>query len=119
MTGNENSFSARLLAALRSIDPATAPPSIRIEFQTSPGTPYDALEVTAAGVAAAITALENDATSTRLRPVMDPLLLVQIEDHFANVGPEAYLDDVFNSPDADASLAAYEQLVTGEWDGDL
>ncbi|WP_331756168.1 hypothetical protein OHA04_45615 (plasmid) [Streptomyces sp. NBC_01590] len=30
-----------------------------------------------------------------------------------------HLDDVFNSPDAEAALVAYEQLVTGEWDGEL
>ncbi|MGW5989456.1 hypothetical protein ACWFRT_13760 [Streptomyces anulatus] len=52
-------------------------------------------------------------------PELDPLLVADLEDHFAKVDPESYLDDVFGSQDADASLTAYEQLVTGEWDGEL
>ncbi|MFF7631443.1 hypothetical protein [Streptomyces cyaneofuscatus] len=50
---------------------------------------------------------------------LDPLLIADIEDHFAEIDPESYLDDVFDSPDAEASLVAYEQMVTGEWDGEL
>ncbi|MFE9491373.1 hypothetical protein ACFYNF_33885 [Streptomyces sp. NPDC006641] len=52
-------------------------------------------------------------------PTPDPLLVAAIEDHFANVDPESYLTDVFSGPDAEASVAAYDQLVTGEWDGEL
>lgn len=52
-------------------------------------------------------------------PELDPLLVAQLEDHFADVDPESYLDDVFGGPDADASLAAFEEIVTGEWDGNL
>jgi hypothetical protein len=52
-------------------------------------------------------------------PDLDPVLVAAIEDHFADVDPESYLADVFNSTDAEASLDAYEQLVTGEWDGNL
>ncbi|MFD7867343.1 hypothetical protein [Streptomyces sp. NPDC059783] len=48
---------------------------------------------------------------------LDPRALADLEDHFADVDPDSYLADVFNSPDAEASLAAYEQMVTGEWDG--
>lgn len=54
-----------------------------------------------------------------LPPEVDPLLIAAIEDHFAKVDPQSYMDDVFGSPDAEASLAAFEQLVTGEWDGEL
>ncbi|WP_228994393.1 hypothetical protein [Streptomyces sp. DH8] len=50
-------------------------------------------------------------------PEVDPLLVADLEDHFADIDPQSYLDDVFGSPDAEASLAAYEQMVTGEWDG--
>ncbi|MFH9236058.1 hypothetical protein [Streptomyces globisporus] len=50
---------------------------------------------------------------------LDPLLIADIEDHFAEIDPQSYLDDVFGSQDAEASLTAYEQLVTGEWDGEL
>ncbi|MFF2411762.1 hypothetical protein [Streptomyces sp. NPDC058092] len=42
-----------------------------------------------------------------------------VQDLFDDLDPQSLLDDVFNSPDADASLTAYEQLVTGEWDGEL
>ncbi|MFG3244113.1 hypothetical protein [Streptomyces sp. NPDC048157] len=52
-------------------------------------------------------------------PTPDPLLVAAIEDHFAKVDPESYLTDVFSGPDAEASVAAYDQLVTGEWDGEL
>lgn len=46
-------------------------------------------------------------------------LIDNVEYVYAAIDPESYLDDVFGSPDAEASLAAYEQLVTGEWDGEL
>jgi hypothetical protein len=42
-----------------------------------------------------------------------------VQDLFEGIDPDSLLDDVFASPDADASLIAYEQLVTGEWDGEL
>ncbi|MEV6165714.1 hypothetical protein AB0L71_28140 [Streptomyces sp. NPDC052052] len=50
---------------------------------------------------------------------VDPLLIAAIEDHFAQIEVESYLADVFSSPDAEASLAAFEQLVTGEWGEEL
>ncbi|MEU0625003.1 hypothetical protein ABZ329_29600 [Streptomyces rubiginosohelvolus] len=50
---------------------------------------------------------------------LDPLLIADIEDHFAEIDPGSYLDDVFDSKEPEASLAAYEQMVTGEWDGEL
>ncbi|NEC17950.1 hypothetical protein [Streptomyces parvus] len=52
-------------------------------------------------------------------PEVDPLLIADLEDHFADIDPQSYLDDVFGSPEPEASLAAYEQMVTGEWDGEL
>lgn len=42
-----------------------------------------------------------------------------VQDLFEGIDPDSLLDDVFASPDADASLVAYEQLVTGDWDGEL
>ncbi|THA29208.1 hypothetical protein E6R18_25195 [Streptomyces sp. A1277] len=50
---------------------------------------------------------------------LDPRALADLEDHFADVDPDSYLTDVFSSADAEASLAAFEQLVTGEWTGEL
>ncbi|MFF6844740.1 hypothetical protein ACFY8X_39120 [Streptomyces tanashiensis] len=70
---------------------------------------------------------------------LDPLLVAAIEDHFARtpeisdvfealdevealfsvLDPTSFLDDILDSPDPQASVKAYEQLVTGEWDGDL
>ncbi|MET7792097.1 MULTISPECIES: hypothetical protein [Streptomyces] len=52
-------------------------------------------------------------------PELDPLLVADLEDMFAAIDPESYLADVFGGPDAEASLVAYEQMVTGEWDGQL
>ncbi|MER8003049.1 hypothetical protein [Streptomyces sp. NPDC095613] len=46
-------------------------------------------------------------------------LIADIEDHFAAIEPDSYLDDVFAGDCPEASAAAYEQLVTQEWDGDL
>lgn len=44
-------------------------------------------------------------------------LNADIQDLFDSIDPQTYLDDVFGGPDADASLAAFEEIVTGEWDG--
>lgn len=63
--------------------------------------------------------LAGRSTTPTPAPELDPLLIAAIEDHFADVDPESYLADVFGGPDAEASLVAYEQMVTGEWDGQL
>lgn len=49
----------------------------------------------------------------------DPDLYAQVTDLFLLVDPQSYLDDVFAARDPEAAAAAYEQLVTGEWDGEL
>jgi hypothetical protein len=49
----------------------------------------------------------------------NPDLYADIVDLFLLIDPESYLDDVFTAESPEASLAAYEQLVTGEWDGEL
>lgn len=49
----------------------------------------------------------------------DPVLYAHIVDVFFDVDPESYLDDVLTSTDPEAAAAAYEQIVTGEWDGEL
>lgn len=46
----------------------------------------------------------------------EPGLYADVTDLFMLVDPQSYLDDVFNAPEPDRSLAAYEQMVTGEWD---
>lgn len=48
-----------------------------------------------------------------------PRLFADVTDVFNAVDPQDLLDDVFASQDPDEALNAYEQLVTGEWDGDL
>ncbi|MFE9461688.1 hypothetical protein [Streptomyces californicus] len=52
-------------------------------------------------------------------PEVDPLLIADLEDHFAAVDPQSYLPDVFACDDPEVAAAAYEQMVTGEWDGEL
>ncbi|WP_060888635.1 hypothetical protein [Streptomyces scabiei] len=49
----------------------------------------------------------------------DPQLYADVTDLFDDIDPVSYLDDVFGSPDAHASMNAYEELVTGEWTGEL
>ncbi|MFB7398279.1 hypothetical protein [Streptomyces sp. NPDC056191] len=46
---------------------------------------------------------------------LDPLLIAAIEDMFAALDPTSFLD----GPDPQASVKAYEQMVTGDWDGDI
>jgi hypothetical protein len=40
-------------------------------------------------------------------------------DLYDAIDPWSYLDDVLTSRDPEAAAAAYEQIVTGEWDGEL
>lgn len=47
------------------------------------------------------------------------LLVADIEDHFDSVDQLSYLDDVMTADEPESAAAAYEQLITGEWDGDL
>lgn len=46
-----------------------------------------------------------------------PALYADVTDLFLLVDPQDYLDDVFAGQDPHASMNAYEELVTGEWDG--
>ncbi|MFE0207018.1 hypothetical protein [Streptomyces sp. NPDC058985] len=48
-----------------------------------------------------------------------PDLYADVTDLFLVIDPQDYLADVFSSPDPHESMNAYEQLVTGEWDGEL
>jgi len=48
-----------------------------------------------------------------------PDLYADVLDVFDAVDPWSYLDDVLTSSEPEAAAAAYEQLVTGEWDGEL
>ncbi|MFD9721108.1 hypothetical protein [Streptomyces sp. NPDC059076] len=50
---------------------------------------------------------------------LDPLLVAALEDMFDAIHPESYLPDVIASESPEAATAAYEQMVTGEWDGEL
>lgn len=49
----------------------------------------------------------------------DPDLHQQVTSLFDEIDPWSYLDDVLTSADPEAAAAAYEQIVTGEWDGEL
>ncbi|MCX4792518.1 hypothetical protein OG369_42850 [Streptomyces sp. NBC_01221] len=46
-------------------------------------------------------------------------IYADVQDLFDEVDPASYLDDVVNADCPEAAEAAYEQLVTGEWDGEL
>ncbi|MFJ3699524.1 hypothetical protein ACIPW9_36270 [Streptomyces sp. NPDC090052] len=48
-----------------------------------------------------------------------PLLIAEIEDLFSDIDPQSYLGDVIAADCPEAAAAALEQLVTGEWDGEL
>ncbi|MGW8703110.1 hypothetical protein ACWGOK_40415 [Streptomyces eurythermus] len=49
----------------------------------------------------------------------EPLLHAEIDAHFNTIDALSYLDDVLTAEDPEGAAAAYEQLVTGEWDGEL
>ncbi|MFB7592348.1 hypothetical protein [Streptomyces sp. NPDC056169] len=69
---------------------------------------------------------------------LDPLLIAAIEDMFAKVpeventldlvdnvedvfnliDPTSFLDDVLDGDNPQASVAAYEDMVLGDWDGE-
>ncbi|QBJ94446.1 hypothetical protein D0Z67_29190 (plasmid) [Streptomyces seoulensis] len=49
----------------------------------------------------------------------EPLLHAEIDAMYAGIDPLSYLDDVLTAVDPEGAAAAYEQMVTGEWDGDL
>jgi hypothetical protein len=49
----------------------------------------------------------------------DPDLYAVVTNLFMLVEPESYLDDVFAAQSPEAAMAAFEQMVTGEWDGEL
>ncbi|WP_030756614.1 hypothetical protein [Streptomyces sp. NRRL F-5135] len=65
------------------------------------------------------TAPELDIPDVPVDSELDPELVADLEDHFAAIDPNSYLNDVFSAEHPEAAAAAYEQLVTGEWDGDL
>ncbi|MFE5614102.1 hypothetical protein [Streptomyces sp. NPDC056524] len=58
-------------------------------------------------------------TAQRGDDTPDPVLIADIEELFDAVDPWSYLDDVLASRDPESAAAAYEQIVTSEWDGEL
>ena len=50
---------------------------------------------------------------------VDPLTIADIEDLFDAIDLVSYLDDIIAADSPEAAQAAFEQLVTGEWDGIL
>lgn len=68
-----------------------------------------------------LTQAVEDALTPALAGTVDGLhleALADLEDHFAAISPVDLLDWVWSSSDPDASLRAYEYLVTGEIDED-
>ncbi|MFF1916128.1 hypothetical protein ACFVYE_31990 [Streptomyces sp. NPDC058239] len=126
-----------IIRALAGLDPRTpgAPTVARLAILTDRGDEIMRIELTEAGVENAVTVLEDaadraaqDAHLAALEPSQwsaaavahtHPQIYADVQDLFDGIDPQDLLDDVFNSQDADASLVAYEQLVTGEWDGDV
>jgi hypothetical protein len=49
----------------------------------------------------------------------DPELYADVTDLFLLIDPRSYLADVVAADCPEAAQAAFEQLVTGEWDGEL
>ncbi|MET9436899.1 hypothetical protein [Streptomyces sp. NPDC006551] len=58
-------------------------------------------------------------TAQRGDDTPNPFLVAEIEDFFASLDPLDLLDDVLNSEVPGRAAEAYEQLVTGDWDGEL
>ncbi|WP_329126087.1 hypothetical protein [Streptomyces sp. NBC_01353] len=57
-------------------------------------------------------------TTQRGGDTPDPLLIADIEDIFDSLDPLSLLNDALNSEYPGSAAVAYEQLVSGEWDGD-
>lgn len=117
----------QLLAELQRLADPTQPTAVRITIRSADGDYISDVALPAPGAGHATQAVSAVADYAQRDPEaftppvadLDPLLIAAIEDHFDQVDPESYLDDVYGSQDAEASLTAYEQLVTGDWDGGL
>ncbi|MFJ5294579.1 hypothetical protein [Streptomyces sp. NPDC088348] len=59
----------------------------------------------------------EDLFTTNAHDLID--LIDEIEFGYAAIAPESFLGDVFAADCPEAAAAAYEQMVTGEWDGEL
>lgn len=126
-----------VIRALAGLDPRTPgePTVARIAIINEAGTEIMRVEITEAGVENAVNVLEaaadradHEARMAALEPSKWSAAAVahnhsqvyaDVQDLFDALDPDALLDDVFASPDANASLLAYEQLVTRDWDGDV
>lgn len=118
----------RLLAEAQRHTDLNQPAAARITIRSANGEYLGDIVLPAAGLERATQAVSAVADYKERRPAdftpapapdLDPHLIADIEDHFADIDPDSYLADVFGGPDAEASLTAFEQLVTGEWDGQL
>ncbi|MFD3516238.1 hypothetical protein [Streptomyces sp. NPDC058657] len=49
---------------------------------------------------------------------LDPLLVADIEDHFASIDPAAFLGEIVDAADEEAAIRSYEALVLGTTDED-
>ncbi|MER5277782.1 hypothetical protein ABT025_18765 [Streptomyces sp. NPDC002809] len=137
MSANDLSPAQQLLAALHQLNLVdynanpTGQPVARISIRTMDGEFVGELQVgqraaeetinavSAVAEYAAAKPTDYQAGRNDLAPTIHPALIADLEDHFAEIDPESYLADVFGGPDAEASLFAFEHLVTGEWDGDV
>lgn len=119
----EDLHALTLLAELQRLADPDQPTAVRITIRSAEGDYIGDVALPAPGAGHATQAVSAVADYADRVPAdftpatLDPLLVADIDDHFDGIDPDTYLFDVFASQDAEASLAAYEQLVTGEWDG--
>lgn len=66
-----------------------------------------------------IAATEPTAWSAAAVAHIHSQVYADVEDLFEGIDPASYLDDIVDAESPEAAQAAYEQLVTGEWDGEL
>lgn len=126
-----------VIRALAGLDPRTPgePTVARIAVIDEAGTEIMRVEITEAGVENAVNVLEaaadradHEARMAALEPsewsaaavaYNHSQVYADVEDLFGEVDPASYLDDIVGADSPEAAQAAYEQLVTGEWDGEL
>ena len=129
----------RAVMALHPTDSITSAPDINEALRQAPSGLIGPRRLIAAGIKRGNGQLVVKAAEQAVQPTQAPLVAAteprdwsaaavahthsqvyaDVQDLFEGIDPDSLLDDVFASPDADASLVAYEQLVTGDWDGEL
>lgn len=117
----------QFLAELQRLADPTQPAGLRITVRNAEGDyigdavlPTPGAQHAAQAVSAAADFHDRDRDAFNAGTTidgLDPRTLADLEDHFAEVDPKSYLDDVFAGRDAKASALAYQDLITGETGG--